>query len=493
MKQKNKKCNQQNFQRREFLKKSALTLGGLAILPKSVIFSKKAMYDKEGFLLAKGNVVPSDKINMAFCGIGNRGGEILETFMSTGMVNNVAMCDTDMGASHTIKNIQKYPDVPRFQDFRKMFDKMASKIDAVCIGTPDFSHFPITMLSMSLGKHVYVEKPLSRTFEESELMMGAAKRYGVVTQMGNQGHSGANYFQFKTWVEHGIIKDVTKVVAHMNKSRRWHGWDTSITSFPKGQPIPETLDWDTWLGTAQYHDYHKDFINGQWRCWYDFGMGALGDWGAHILDTVHQFLELGLPEEINPVYLKGHNDFFYPQSSTIDFKFPDRKDMPPLTITWMDGLDNQPELPEGYGKLELDPNIPPPSNGTLESGYKLNPGKIIYTKDFIFKGGSHSSTLSIIPPEAAKDMEGKLPDVPESPSDHFRNFILACRGEEKTRSPFEIAAPLSQVFCLGVIAQKLNTKLVFDRKNKKITNNPLANKLLKGTPPRKGWKEFYKL
>jgi predicted dehydrogenase len=140
-----------------------------------------------------------------------------------------------------------------------------------------------------------VEKPLSRTFWESEIMMNAAAKYKVITHMGNQGHSEANYFQFNTWVEKGIIKDVTKVVAHMNSSRRWHGWDTGMTSFPKGQQVPSTLNWDIWLGTSQHHDYHQDFVDDQWRCWYDFGMEASGDWGAHIIDTVHEFLDLGLP------------------------------------------------------------------------------------------------------------------------------------------------------------------------------------------------------
>ena len=164
-----------NNNRRDFLKKTALGLGAITIIPSHVVFAKP------------GSVAPSDKVNMAFCGIGNRGGQIFRTFMGTGMVNNVAMCDTDMGAKHTLKSIEAYPDVPRYQDFRKMFDEMGDQIDAVCVGTPDFSHFPITILAMSLGKHVYVEKPLTRTFQESELLMEAAKKYKVATQMGNQG------------------------------------------------------------------------------------------------------------------------------------------------------------------------------------------------------------------------------------------------------------------------------------------------------------------
>jgi hypothetical protein len=349
------------------------------------------------------------------------------------------------------------------------------------------------MMAMAEGKHVYVEKPMARTFQEVDLMMAAAKKYPkLVTQMGNQGHSEGNYFQFKAWKDAGIIQDVTSITAHMNSRRRWHGWDTQIQRFPTPESIPSTLDWDTWLSQAQPHGFHKDFHNGQWRCWYDFGMGALGDWGAHIIDTAHEFLELGLPYEIEPLKLTGHNNFFFPTSTTLAFKFPSRGNMPALTINWYDGMDNIPAVPDGYGISELDPNIPPPSNGQIQPA-KLNPGKIIYSKDLTFKGGSHGSTLSIIPSEKAKEMESKLPEVPQSPSNHFENFLKACKGEEKTRSPFEIAGPLSQVFCLGVMAQQMGVKLEFDRQTRQIINNPLANQLLAGMPPRKGWEDFYKI
>lgn len=435
---------------------------------------------------------PSEKINLACIGVGNRGADIIKELYKTGLCNIVALCDTDMGAAHTVEIMNKFPDVPRFQDFRIMFDKMGKVIDAVCIGTPDFSHFPAAMLSMYLGKHVYVEKPMAHTFNEVELMMHASKKYGVVTQMGNQGHSEANYFQFKAWKEAGIIKDVTAITAHMNNPRRWHKFDSNMKSMPGVEPVPTTLDWDTWLGTEQFRDYNKDYVNGQWRCWYDYGMGALGDWGAHILDTAHEFLELRLPVEINMLYAKGHNKFFFPYSSTIQFKFPARKVMPACDVTWYDGLDNIPSIPNGYGNVELDPNIPPPSNGKIIPS-KLNPGKIIYSKDLTFKGGSHGSTLSIIPEEKALEMKSQLPDIPKSPSNHFANFLLACKGQEKARSSFDISGPLSQVFCLGVIAQQLNARLTFDPAKKRFTNNKMANILLLGAEPRKDWKMYYNL
>lgn len=470
--------------RRDFIKSAALASAGLAI---GTVSNKMnaASYSRI--------VGANKKINLAHIGIGNRGWEIIEQFDNTGLANVVALCDVDLGAEQTKKALAKFPHARRFKDFREMFDKMGNEIEAVAIATPDFAHFPAVMMSMTYGKHVYVEKPLSRTFYESELLIKAAKKYPkVVTQMGNQGHSEANYFQFKAWTEAGIIKDVTAITAHMNNARRWHGWDTNIKHFPAAEPIPETLDWDTWLMSRDYHAYNKDFHNGQWRCWYDFGMGALGDWGAHIIDTAHRFLDLGLPEEITPLKLTGHNDFFFPMSSTIEFKFPKRGDMPPVVITWYDGVDNIPPVPEGYGKMELDPNIPAVAGGKIQPA-RLNPGKEIYSKELTFKGGSHGSILTIIPDEKAKELEKSLPEIPESTSNHFANFLLACQGKEQTRSPFEISGPLSQVFCLGVAAQRLNRKIVFDRDTKRVTNDAFADAFLIGEPPRKGWEDFYKI
>ena len=462
----------------------ALTSAGVAMGSTSTLLNAKSYSQVVG---------ANRKVNVAHIGIGNRGEQIIGDFAKTGRLNVVALCDVDMGAPHTQKVMGMFPNAKRYKDFRKMFDEMGNQIEAVTIATPDHSHFAIAMLAMSKGIHVYVEKPMCRTFMEAELMMDMARRHPeVVTQVGNQGHSEANYFQFKAWMEAGIIKDVTAVTAHMNNSRRWHKWDANIYKYPDAEPTPETMDWMTWLMQCAYHDYNVKYHLGDWRCWYDFGMGALGDWGAHLLDTVHEFLELGLPYEISMLRADGHNDYFFPYSSTILFRFASRRNMPPVDVTWYDGLDNLPPLPAGYGVAGLDPNIPATNQGDIEDT-KLNPGKIIYSKELTFKGASHGSTLSIIPEAKAKEMEKFLPEVPKSPSNHFENFIRACCGEEKTRSPFEIFGPMSQMFCLGVIAQRLNTQLFFDTRLKRFTNNDFANALLSGMPPRKGWEEFYKL
>lgn len=468
--------------RRNFLKSMAVASAGLAMNPGEFVQAQTAKQHYK-----------ADKVKIAYIGIGNRGEQIIEDFAKTDMVEVVALCDVDMGDKQTLPILNKYPNAKRYRDYRKMFDEIGNEFDAVAAAVPDFDHFPIAMLALSQGKHIYIEKPLCRTFNEGELLIQMAKRHpNLATQIGNQGHSEANYFQFKAWQDAGIIKDVTKVVAHMNDSRRWHNYDANIYRYPQADPMPKDMDWDTWLGAAQYHDYSEKYHQGNWRCWYDFGMGALGDWGAHLLDTVHEFLELGLPYEINMKYAKGHNDYFYPFSSTILFRFGARKEMPPVDVWWYDGLDNLPPLPEGFGGQEEAANVPTTNQGNT-SNKRLAPGKIIYSKDLIFKGGSHGSTLSIIPEEKAREMANKLPEVPKSPSNHFENFLLACQGIEKTRSPFEICGVLCEVFCLGVIAQRLNTQLFFDPRTKQFTNNAFANSMLAGIPPRKGWEQFYKL
>jgi len=436
----------------------------------------------------------NERVNVACCGIGNRGADVVNGLAATGLCNIVALCDTDMGAKHTQSLLKKYPDVPRFQDFRQMLDKMGNQIDAVTAGVPDFSHFPIAMMAMGLGKHIYVEKPMAHTFQEIDLMMQAEKKHRVAAQMGNQGHSDGNYFQFKAWTEAGIIKNVSKIVAHMNGKRRWHKWNGKVAGLPAAQPLPATLDWDTWLSQVPFHDYNKDYMNGDWRCWYDFGNGALGDWGAHILDTAHEFLKLGLPTSIRAVKLEGHNPYVFPMASTLSFQFAARGDgLPACEVLWYDGTANFPELPKGFGKAVATEGVPPPGGGATAAADKLSPGKEIYSDELTFKGGSHGSTLSIIPEERAKDMAAKLPAVPKSPSNHFKNFLLACKGQEICRSRFEVAGPLSQVLALGVIAQRLNTRLDFDPATRQITNDKVAHALLAGPPPRKGWEQYYKV
>jgi len=419
------------------------------------------------------------KVNVAWIGVGGRGPRIISNFERSGLLNIVALCDVHVDNKNMQAMQAKFPQAYVYQDWRKLLDEKASEFDAVVVLTPDHNHFPITISAMALGKHVYTEKPLARTFQEIELLMAAEKKYGVVTQMGNQGHTSDNYNQFKAWQKDGIIKDVTHVDAYMNKWRRWHPWG-DVPGYPTGAIKPAGLDWQTWLGVTPLDNvYDPKFHPGNWRGWHQYGTGCFGDWGAHILDTVHEFLELGLPQKITAKKRELPNDYVFPLASTINFDFPERNGMPAMDIDWYDGQENLPPVPGEFAGRTLDP---------------MKPGKFIYGKDYVFQGNSHAETLQIVPYEKMREMlkEGKLQKNFGKHPDHYESFLRACRGENTTNSRFSVSGPLSQMLVLGCLAQRLGGTLEFDRTTKKITNNALANSLLKDNV-RKGWEQYYKL
>lgn len=450
--------------RRTFLKRSAL-FASFSILPSHFVLGQKS---------SGGQLPPSQRVNLAAIGIGNQGRGDLSNLFASGHCNVVALCDVDLKGKHTQESQANHPNARRFTDFRVMFDQMADEIDAVLIAIPDHAHFCVAMLAMSLGKHVYVEKPLAHTFGQCERLIDLAERSGVVTQMGNQGHSGANYFQFKSWTEAGVIKDVNRISAFMNKDRRWHGWGASVKKYPS-QPLPEGMDWDTWHCSGPVHPFSDKLHPQEWRSWYDYGSGAFGDWGPHILDTAHRFLELGLPRTITALKRDGANDLVFPQASTIQFQFAKRKAMPACTVTWYDGKENLPKVEDDLGELNIS-----------------KPGKIIYGKDLTFAGGSHSDALRVVPQKKFMEVRETLPRIAGKNSNHYANYLLACKGEEESRSPFRVSGELTQVFNLGVIAQRLGGTIKFNPKTRRITNNKIGNALL-DPAPRKGWEEYYKM
>jgi len=458
-----------NMNRRGFLS-AMLAAGAYPLLPGC--FSSKAY-------------VANGKVRLAAIGCGAQAWFDLKKLAGNkDICEVVALCDTDIGAPHTEEALKRFPNLPRFQDFRKMFDRMADQIDAVLIGIPDHSHFCAAMHAMRLGKAVYVEKPLAHSFRECELLMAAEEKYGVVTQMGNQGHSGANYYQYRDYVQNGVIKDVKKVVAHMNMQRRWHKWGGKTSSYPRGEVMPETLDWEVWCNAAPYHDFSKDLAYGEWRCWYDYGNGCMGDWGAHILDCVHRFTLRGaLPKEVSISNVTGWNQFVFPIQDTLTMKFDD------VTLEWYEGLDNKPPLPEGFRYADNKGLFPASTANDGLIDPPLKPGKEIYLADgTVWQGLSHSATLVRV---GAQDE--KVPAFEKAGSDHWRNFLLAVKGEEEARSPFRVTAPLSEVFCLGVIAQRLNRGFKFDPVARKAVGDAEVGILLKGPAPREGWEEYYRV
>ena len=458
-----------NMNRRGFLS-AMLAAGAYPLLPGC--FSSKAY-------------VANGKVRLAAIGCGAQAWFDLKKLAGNkDICEVVALCDTDIGAPHTEEALKRFPNLPRFQDFRKMFDRMADQIDAVLIGIPDHSHFCAAMHAMRLGKAVYVEKPLAHSFRECELLMAAEEKYGVVTQMGNQGHSGANYYQYRDYVQNGVIKDVKKVVAHMNMQRRWHKWGGKTSSYPRGEVMPETLDWEVWCNAAPYHDFSRDLAYGEWRCWYDYGNGCMGDWGAHILDCVHRFTLRGaLPTEVSISNVTGWNQFVFPIQDTLTMKFDD------VTLEWYEGLDNKPPLPEGFRYADNKGLFPASTANDGLIDPPLKPGKEIYLADgTVWQGLSHAATLVRV---GAQDE--KVPAFEKAGSDHWRNFLLAVKGEEEARSPFRVTAPLSEVFCLGVIAQRLNRGFKFDPVARKDVGDAEVGILLKGPAPREGWEEYYRV
>jgi hypothetical protein len=307
--------------------------------------------------------------------------------------------------------------------------------------------------------------------------------------MGNQGHGGDNFYQYRDYYEKGIIKDVVKVVSHMNMQRRWHKWGGKTSSYPKAEVLPKTLDWDSWVSSAPYHDFSKDLAYGEWRCWYDYGMGCMGDWGAHILDTIHRFtLEGDLPSEVTISNCTGWNPYVFPIQDTLTMKFPKKGKHGDITLEWWEGLNNQPKPPEGFRFVNNVGLFPASTANDGLIDPKLKPGKEIYQADgTIWQGLSHSSTLKRV------GFSGELPKYQKAHNDHYRNFLLAVKGEEEAKSPFSVSAPLSQIFCLGVASQRLNRGFKFDPVKGLVIGDEEVNMILKGPLPRKGWEEYYKV
>ena len=426
----------------------------------------------------------NSKVRLAVIGCGGQGAYDVCSFeRHSGLCEIVALVDTDIGAAHTLETLKKHPGVPRFHDFRQMFDQMADGIDAVLVAIPDHTHYCACIEAMRRGKAVYVEKPLAHSFRECELLMKAERETGVVCQMGNQGHSGDNYFQYRDYVAAGILKDVTRVVAHMNMQRRWHKWGGKVSSYPKPEALPATLDWEAWVGAAPWHAFSKDLAYGEWRCWYDYGNGCMGDWGAHILDCVHRFtLKGALPTEVEISNVTGWNPFVFPIQDTLTMKFGD------VTLEWYEGLDNKPKLPEGFRYADNKGLFPASTANDGLIDPKLKPGKEIYLADgTVWQGLSHASTLV-----RCGAQDEKVPAYEKAHNSHYRNFLLAVKGEEEAKSPFSVAAPLSEIFCLGVIAQRLNRGFKFDPAKKCAIGDSEVDLLMKGPAPRKGWEEYYR-
>ncbi|MBC8469659.1 MAG: Gfo/Idh/MocA family oxidoreductase [Planctomycetes bacterium] len=397
---------------------------------------------------------PSEKLNVACIGVSGMGGSDVSQMRTE---NLVAFCDVDWG--HAAGTFKRYPNVKKYRDFRKMLDKEGKNIDAVTVSTPDNIHAVAAMRAIKMRKHVYCQKPLAHDVFEVRQLTEAARKYNVMTQMGIQIHAEDTVKVVVEIVKSGMIGEVRKVDIFSDKN--WGGG----TRPDEGQPLPETLDWDLWLGPAPWRPYHKVYVPGNWRRWWDFGTGTLGDMGCHIIDPVFWALDLKYPISVE-AHPGKFNDETYPEATVVRWEFPERGNLPPVTVTWYDG-DNRPFLPK-----ELEPGRKLPGQGGLYYGEK---GTIM---------APHMGGPRLIPESKMKGFKVE-PFLPRGVN-HYEEWIRACKGGPKPSASFDYSGPLSETILLGNVAARAGQKLFWDGPNFKVTNMPDAEKYLK-REYREGW------
>lgn len=397
-----------------------------------------------------GQTPPSDKLNAAGIGVGGKGaGDI----RALGDSNIVAMCDVDFDrASWSFGEFQK---ANRYSDFRRMLEKEDKNIDIVTISTPDHTHAVAAMACMEMGKHVYVQKPLTHDIFEARKLTEAARKYKVATQMGNQGHSDEGIRLIKEWIADGAIGKVTKVHCWTNRPV----WPQGMMNRPTEiQPVPNTLSWDLWLGTAPYRSYNEAYMPASWRGWWDFGTGVMGDMGCHILDPVFWGLDLGYPTSVE-AKASDHSAEAAPKSSIVTYQFPSRGDMPAVEVIWYDG-GNMPERPE---ELEEGRRMGDSEGGCLFVGDK---GKLMC--------GCYGKSPRIIPETKMKEYQRPEKTIPRSKG-HYIDWLEAAKGGKPASSNFDYAGPLTEVVLLANIALRAGEKIEWDGPNMWVTNVREAN------------------
>lgn len=449
-----KKKDKKNISRRKFIAGSASATFAFQFVPASMF----------------GADAPSNKLNIAGIGIGGMGASNLSQCEKE---NIVALCDVDSKyAAHTFR---KYPKAKRYTDYRVMLDKQKD-IDAVVIATPDHTHAVITMAALEAGKHAYCQKPLTHTVVEARKITEAARHTNVQTQMGNQGHSSEHIRLLKEWLAAGAIGNVTEVYAWTDRPAGGDPWSTfAVRAQPEDKPpVPETLDWDLWLGPVAYRPYHPEYHPLKWRAWLDFGTGALGDMGCHILDPAFWALDLGAPESIEATSTHWQPDVSsqtFPRASIVRYQFPARGNRPPVKLTWYDGR-LLPPIPD-----ELEPGRKIPDSGAF----------IIGDKGTIMHGSHGAGGMRLIPEEKMKAYTPPEKTIPRVNTSHEGDWLRACKEGTPASSTFEYGGALTEMVLLGMIAIRMkDQKLIWDTEQLKFTNNDKANELLH-INYRKGW------
>ena len=479
----------------------AIPLGGFGTVP-----SLKAM----------GYRPYSDKLRVAAIGCGGQGGVILNQAAQTETL--VALCDVD--DKRAAENFAKFDKLPKYKDFRVMLDKEGKNIDACTIGIPDHMHATVALECMRRGKHVYVEKPLTRTPWEARLLQDAAVKYKVATQMGNQGYSHESIRVAAEIVWSGEIGDVTEV--HASSTPGTH--PVGMSELPRETSTPGELDWNLWLGGAGMRPYASEYTPYNWRGFFDFGTGQIGNWGIHTMGPVNLALQLGAPLSVELVRQEKASKFSFPERCVIRFEFPARGSMPPVTVYWHDSA--RPEEAEAYRVPGMEgETILPVSNNLGEKGRGPRPaaatrpsanpvrqgaggpgvpvygdrrfgmsaqpgvlsgnGAVFVGKKGLMATVERGEGVHLLPASRWRDYSLPHPLLLRSPG-HMRDWVRACKGGEQSVSDFRISGPYAEWMLLGVIAMRVPGKLLWDSKTLRFTNSVEANKYVKPVF-RSGW------
>ena len=461
-----------NVSRRRFIRETAAA-AGFAFIPAHA-------------LGRAGRTAPSDRLNVAVIGAGGQGMQNLRELLQQPDVRIAAVCDVAEDVDYSMfyyggrggRNaagdlVQQHnaglgykgesSRCALYSDFRRMLDREKS-IDAVLVATPDHTHAVAVMAAIQRGKHVYCEKPLAHSVEETRAIMGAAQRANVATQMGNQGHSGEGIRLTVEWIQAGAIGPVREV----------HAWSVDFMPLrrdgrpPDPQPVPAGLDWDLWIGPAPYRPYHSAYAPFNWRYWWDFGTETIGDMGCHNMDPAFWALELGPPSTIHARSLNGDPEMT-PYASIVHYRFPARGERPPVKMTWYSGL-----MPPRPDELEPGRDLTGEGNGILFVGDR---GKIMC-------GGWGGSPRLI--PESEMDAFERPPRTLPRSKGHHRDWIDACKGGPQASSHFGVSGPMTEAVMLGIAAIRTGKLLEWDPEAMQVTNCPEAEALIRPRF-REGW------
>jgi predicted dehydrogenase len=436
---------------------------------------------------------PSEKLNIAYIGIGNYGYRPIQELVTQ---NTVALCDVDWRPKAEFHGygtapadvVRNYPSAKRFSDWRIMLEKMDKEIDGVCVSTADHTHAGAVLTAMKMGKHVLCEKPLAHTVNEVRAMMAAERQYPhLATQTGIQGHVSEDCRMVVEWIRKGGLGTVKEVHVFQGGGRRSQSQHARPAPYAMLQhihdkvPIPPEVKWDLWLGPAPYRPYNPMYLPARWRFWLDFGTGILGDHGPHFLDPVFEALDLGFPEtikaETDPGYDPETNKQTFPFRSIVQYQFPARGSLPALRVTWHGG--DMPEIPAGWKT-----DRPFPHGGGMVVGTQ---GTLVYGPIYNgLPGASVPGMVTLVPEELNQQFHLREKSI--SPSKTlWMEWIECAKAGRQASADFHYGGVITQVCLMGDIAICLRGQILrFDAEAKKFTNSEDANRMFQGTY-RPGW------